>query len=125
MHQLKKIGCLNREGMTACNAGRTGEALASLEEAGRLAGEMDSPLHVAKIRNNLGLVHQMAGNFDEAAACFRQAGRLAVEQAGEGNPLHRVITRNLARLEQSGCDGSTRTLAKPEQTGCGGNACRA
>ena len=124
MHQLKKIGCLNREGMTACNAGRTGDALASLEEAGRLASEMGSPLHVAKIRNNVGLVHQMAGNYDEAASCFRQAERLAVEQAGDGNPLHRVVVRNLSRLELSRCDSGACHSAKLEQPGCAGSSCR-
>jgi len=106
MHQLKKIGCLNREGMAACNAGRTRDALTHLDEAGRLARDLGSLLHVAKVQNNLGLVHQVAGNYDEAAACFRQAERLAVEQAGDGNPLHRVIARNMARLHESGCGGN-------------------
>ena len=100
MSQLKKIGMLNREGMAACNAGRIEDALFQLTQAERMARRLKSPLHEAKLRNNIGLVHQMAGNRDEALVCFRLAGRRAVEGGGQGNPLQRIIARNLDRLER-------------------------
>ena len=101
MSQLKKIGMLNREGMAACNAGRIEDApCSSSPQAERMARRLKSPLHEAKLRNNIGLVHQMAGNRDEALVCFRLAGRRAVEGGGQGNPLQRIIARNLDRLER-------------------------
>ena len=99
MTQLHTLGLLNREGMKACNEGRTDDAMFKLVQADRLAQAMDSPLHEAKIRNNIGLVHQMAGKDEEALACYRLAAKNAVKGAGEGNSLHSVILRNLNRLE--------------------------
>lgn len=90
---------LNREGMKACNEGRSDDALFQLLQADRIAKNLESPLHEAKIRNNIGLVHQVAGNDEEALACFRVAAGFAVEGAGEGNRLHKVIVRNLQSLE--------------------------
>ena len=101
MSQLKKIGLLNREGMAACNAGHVEDALFQLTQAERMARRLKSPLHEAKLRNNIGLIHQVAGNRDEARVCFRLAMRRAAEAAGAGNPLHRIIARNLDRLEQA------------------------
>jgi len=99
MSRLKKLGLLNREGMKACNAGRNEDALFQLTQAGDIASSMKSPLHEAKVRNNIGLVHQMSGNIDEALACFRLAERSAVVGAGAGTVLHKTIARNLIRLE--------------------------
>lgn len=98
MSTLKKLGILNREGMRACNEGRPGDALFQLTQADRIARCMDSPLHEAKVRNNMGLVYQMAGKFEEARVSFQIAASRAVEGAGDGNCLHRVITRNLDSL---------------------------
>jgi len=99
MGNLKKLGMLNRAGMNAFNQGRTDDALFQLIQADRLAQSMGSPLHGAKVRNNIGLVHQGSGNHAEALACFRLAAREAVRGAGEGNILHKAIARNLNRLE--------------------------
>jgi hypothetical protein len=101
MSQLKKIGMLNRAGMDACNAGHTEDALFQLTRAEEMARRLKSPLHEAKVRNNIGLVHQMAGNREEALVCFRLAERRAAEGGGQGNPLQRIITRNLDRLQRT------------------------
>lgn len=99
MHQLKKLGMLNREGMAACNAGHTEDAMFQLVQAERMARRLKSPLHEAKVRNNMGLVHQVSGNWEQALVCFRLAERQAIQGGGVDNPLHRIICRNLDRLE--------------------------
>jgi Tfp pilus assembly protein PilF len=98
MSDLKKLGQLNREGMRACNEGRPGDALFQLTQADNLARSMNSPLHEAKVRNNMALVYQMSGKFEEARVSFRIAAGRAVEGGGENNSLHRVIMRNLDAL---------------------------
>lgn len=102
MTRLRKLGILNREGMKAFNEGKVDNAMFQLLQANRLAMDMKSPLHEAKVRNNIGLVHQGTGNAEEARACFRLAARSAVKGAGEGNKLHKIIARNLNRLEKDG-----------------------
>ncbi|MGE4193966.1 MAG: tetratricopeptide repeat protein [Pseudodesulfovibrio sp.] len=98
MSSLKKLGLLNRQGMLACNEGRCEDALFQLTQADRLARSMESPLHEAKVRNNMGVVYQMNGKFEEARVCFRMAADRAVAGAGDGNCLHRTINRNLDNL---------------------------
>jgi len=125
MHQLKKIGLLNREGMDAFNDGRTDVALNRLLEAWGLARELGQPLHEAKVGNNIGLVHQAAGRHHEAETCFREAARIAVERAGAGNILHRTIARNLARLdEEHGHGECCGNHSCANHCSCGGS-CRA
>lgn len=102
MSTLKKLGLLNRQGMRACNEGRCGDALFQLTQADHLARFMESPLHEAKVRNNMGLVYQMSGKYEEARVCFRIAADRAVAGAGDGNCLHRVISRNLDNLLAAG-----------------------
>ncbi|WP_319541847.1 tetratricopeptide repeat protein [uncultured Pseudodesulfovibrio sp.] len=106
MSLLRQLGLLNREGMKACNEGKLDDALFQLIQADRMAKEMDSRLHEAKIRNNIGLVHQVSGKKDEASACFKLAAHFAVEGAGEGNALHKAIVRNLTRLESASPAGA-------------------
>lgn len=101
MNRLKKLGMLNREGMKSFNAGKTKDAMFQLVQADLIAKEMRSSLHEAKVRNNIGLVHQSSGRFDEAVSCFRLAERSAIEGAGVGTKLHKIIVRNLSRLEQA------------------------
>ncbi|QJB55512.1 tetratricopeptide repeat protein [Pseudodesulfovibrio sp. zrk46] len=101
MSRLRTLGILNREGMKAANAGRVADAMFQLAQAAQIAETMDSPLHMAKVRNNIGLVNQQAGKFDEAKACFLLAEQSAVEGAGEGNILQRAIVRNMAHLDQA------------------------
>lgn len=101
MSSLKKLGILNREGMKAFNEGNVDDAMFQLVQANRIARQMGSPLHEAKVRNNIGLIHQGVGNKDEALACFRLAEKSAIEGAGNGNALHKIIVRNLSRLEQT------------------------
>ncbi len=101
MSRLKKLGMLNREGMTALNSGRVDDAMFQLVQANRIARQLKSPLHEAKVRNSIGLVHQVSGNTDEALVCFRIAAKSAIEGAGAGNKLHKIINRNLTRLEQA------------------------
>jgi len=99
MSQLFTLGMLNREGMKALNAGRGEDAMFKLIQADRIARQLKSPLHEAKVRNNIGLVHQLAGNCEEAIACFKVAEQSAIKGAGYGNRLHKAISRNLSRLE--------------------------
>lgn len=101
MNRLLQLGHFNRSGMCAGNEGRTADALFQLAQAESVAQTMESPLHGAKVRNNMGLVYLMAGHFDEALTCFRKAEELAVSGAGEGNVLHRAVLRNIARLEEA------------------------
>ncbi|WP_338668285.1 tetratricopeptide repeat protein [Pseudodesulfovibrio methanolicus] len=98
MSNLKKLGILNREGMRACNEGRSGDALFQLTQADSLARSLNAPLHEAKVRNNMALVYQMSGKYEEARICFRIAAGRAVDGGGQGNVLHRVIMRNLNSL---------------------------
>lgn len=100
MSRLEKMGVLNREGMRLFNAGRIDDALSQLIQADRIARDLKSPLHEAKVRNNIGLVHQVDGNTEEALACFRLASRSAALGGGKGTTLHKIISRNLTRLEQ-------------------------
>ena len=99
MTRLRKLGMLNRAGMDSFNRGRMEDALFQLIQADQLAQSLESPLHQAKVRNNIGLVHQGAGDHEKAMACFRLAERNAVKVAGEGNVLHKAIIRNMAQLE--------------------------
>ncbi len=101
MSKLHTLGLLNREGMKALNEGRSEDAIFQLIQADRLAKSMNSPLHEASVRNNIGLVHQQTGNIVEALACFRVAVESAVVGAGEGNILQKAIVRNMTRLESS------------------------
>ncbi|WP_243544183.1 tetratricopeptide repeat protein [Pseudodesulfovibrio tunisiensis] len=97
MGQLRTLGMLNREGMSACHEGRMETALFQLDQARSMAQAMKLPLHEAKIRNNMGLVHQLSGRTSEARACFI----LALKATGREAPdsvLHRVIRTNLDRL---------------------------
>lgn len=100
MSNLQRLGLLNREAMKAFNRGNVEDAMFQLIQAGRLAHQMKSPLHEAKIRNNIGLVYQGSGNVEEARVSFRLAQKSAISGAGKDNFLHKVITRNLRRLEK-------------------------
>lgn len=100
MSRLKKLGQLNRDGMNALNCGKMDDAMFQLIQADRLARDMESPLHEAKVRNNIGLVHQAAGRNEEAMACFRLARQSAIAGAGVKTQLRKIIDRNLSRLEQ-------------------------
>lgn len=99
MTRLKRLGMLNRAGMEAFNEGRMEDALFQLVQADQLARSLESPLHEAKVRNNIGLVHQGTGDHDKAMACFKLAARYALKGAGAGNTLHKAIVRNMMRLE--------------------------
>lgn len=99
MTRLKKLGMLNREGMKAFNEGNVDNAMFQLLQANRIARDLKSPLHEAKVRNNLGLIYQSNGFMEEARASFHLAERSAVNGAGENNMLHKIIKRNLTRLE--------------------------
>lgn len=101
MTTTQHIGHLNKEGMAACNGGRREEAFAHLLLADRLARQMHAPEQEARVRNNLGLVHQLSGNTQEALVCFRLAERNALKSSGKGSMLHKIIARNLTRLERA------------------------
>lgn len=95
MSNLKRLGLLNRAGMQACGEKRLDDALFQLNQAAKVAAQMQSPLHEAKVRNNMGIVHTLAGNVDQARECYDVAARITREQAGTDNGLYRSIMRNL------------------------------
>lgn len=95
MTTLKRLGTLNRAGMDACREERYEDALFQLTQAERMARLLESPLHEAKVRNNMGIVHQLSGRDDEALKCYRLAERMVREQAGTDNGLYRSIARNM------------------------------
>ena len=99
MSLLRKLGMLNRQGMKAFNSGKNDDALFQLVQAERLARSMKSPLHEAKVRNNIGLIHQETGNVEAAMVSFRVAAEQAALGAGPGTNLHKTIRRNLTRLQ--------------------------
>ena len=101
MSPLKKLGMLNRQGMQSLNSGNCDDALFQLVQAERLARSMQSPLHEAKVRNNIGLVHQQSGNSMAAMVSFQVAWEQAVKGAGPDTRLHQVIKRNMSRLQDA------------------------
>lgn len=101
MNRLLQLGHFNRTAMRAGNDGRVEDALFQLAQAETIARTMETPLHNAKVRNNMGLVNLMAGRLDEAQACFERAEDLAVAGAGEGNVLHRAIRRNMDQVREA------------------------
>ena len=101
MSPLRKLGMLNRKGMQSLNSGNCDDALFQLVQAKGLALTMQSPLHEAKIRNNIGLVHQQTGDTLAALASFQVAEMQALAGAGPDTKLHQVIRRNLSRLQEA------------------------
>lgn len=101
MNKLLTLGMFNRQGMKAFNEGRYADAMFQLNQAGMIARQMESPLHMAKVCNNIGLVHMGNGKSADAFASFRKAEKAAVEGAGPGNCLHRTILRNMDQLGQA------------------------
>jgi hypothetical protein len=99
MSELLRLGIFNRQGMQAMNDGRFDDALFQLFQAKAIAGRMKTPLHSAKVHNNMGLVNMQAGRPEDAEKNFRLAEKFAVDGAGEGNCLHRTILRNLSQLD--------------------------
>ena len=100
MTAMERLNHLNAEGMQACNKGRMDEAFSLLLQADRIAHEVQAPLNQARVRNNIGLLHQVDGNGEEALACFRLAHHTAAGCGGEtGEKLAKIIHRNLNRLE--------------------------
>lgn len=100
MNKLLTLGMFNRQGMQAFNEGRYMDAVFQLNQAIMIASRMETPLHTAKVCNNLGLVHMGNGYKDEALASFRKAEEAAIAGAGPDNILHKRIVGNMEQLEQ-------------------------
>lgn len=100
MTKLMELTILAREGMKSCEYGLYGDALFKLEQA-RLMASNGHPLHEAKIRNNIALVYQLDGQLDVARNVFTTALNQSDTSWGRGNPLSRIIKRNLNRLEEA------------------------
>ncbi len=90
---------LINEGMIACNDGRYHEAALLLDEALGQAERLGSPVHQAKIRNNLGLVFQLQGRREDARQAFSQALAGVEKRVGRCNRLYDSIQSNLRRLD--------------------------
>jgi len=101
MNKLLTLGMFNRQGMKAFNEGRYADAMFQLSQAGMIASQLPSPLHMAKVCNNIGLVHMGNGRRADAFSSFRRAEKAAVQGAGVGNCLHRTILRNMDQLGQA------------------------
>lgn len=101
MNKLLTLGMFNRQGMKAFNEGRYADAIFQLEQAAMIASQMESPLHTAKVCNNMGLVHMGNGRKVDALSSFLKAEEAAIRGAGPENVLHRTIVRNMNQLKQA------------------------
>jgi len=95
--RLKKIGRLNRDGMTDGNLGNLEGAEAKLAEALREARIDGHPLLHAKILNDIGIIYSFKGAWDRALVSFDDALKLTVAHRGENNYLFRTIAKNISR----------------------------
>ena len=101
MNKLLTLGMFNRQGMKAFNEGRYGDAVFQLNQAGMIASQMESPLQMAKVCNNMGLVYMGNGRRVDALKNFLKAEEAAVRGAGVDNCLHKTIKRNMCKLKQA------------------------
>ena len=98
MCRCKEIAAPAREGMDALNQGRPQDALAKLQDALKVAQNVGSSIHQAKIRNNLALTFQALGLIDQAAKNYALALYLVEDRIGPDNHLYRSIRQNLQTL---------------------------
>lgn len=94
---------LNREGMTAAQAGDYTSAGRILSEVIGMARRAGTSMYEAKLRNNLGLVHLLAERPLEAASEFCQAMHLVEGKLGRDNSLYRRIEGNLKQTDSTSC----------------------
>lgn len=101
MCRCKEISTNVRAGMEALNQGRPQDGLVKLQAALKQAQEFGSPIHQAKIRNNMALAFQDLGLPDQARKNYALALHLVAARVGSDNYLYRSISRNLDTLEDS------------------------
>lgn len=99
MDTRRHIALHNRSAMYAANQGRFAEAVAKLAEAVNWAREIEAPLLVAVVKNNMGIVMQMQGRFADARACFLIARQTVEAHKPADHPLLRAVAKNLRHLE--------------------------
>lgn len=95
MKDVLRLGLLIRAGMKAASEDRLEDAVFQLHMALSMARGMDSPLHEAKVRNNLALVHQLRDDLNAARSELRQALEIVENSVGQDNILYRKIADNL------------------------------
>lgn len=98
MCACKAIGEIIRSGMSAFNDGKPGEALTRLNEALREAEMRGSPIHQAKIRANMALVHTSQGDRAKAERQYERALFQIEQRLGAANPLHARVRSALDTL---------------------------
>ena len=72
-NQLRRIQFFNAQGSIYAALGRTGEALAALEQALRIALKLNLPPEIAASHNNIGDALRRAGRFAESRQRFEKA----------------------------------------------------
>ena len=95
---LFHLGHVNRAAIRAANEGRFGDAMFQLHLAQLLARDLDSPLQVARVENNLGMVLLLQDKTDEALGHLRKAVDIAREFRGDEHPFVQRLTRQLDEL---------------------------
>ncbi len=88
MCACKAIGEIIRSGMNAFNDGNPAEGLSRLNEALREAEMRGSPIHQAKIRANMALIHTTRGEHGEAVRHYERALFQIEQRVGAENPLY-------------------------------------
>lgn len=96
--QLKLIGSLSRSGMNSGNKGDIDAAIGNLKYALSLAKKLDKTCLLAKLLNNLGILHAQAGEWDEAMLSYEKAMDLTATHHGTENFLYKTLQKNICHL---------------------------
>ena len=104
--RAKALTGFNKQGMSACQAGRLEEAVDLLKQGVALAQKSKVDMYEAKMRNNLGLVFILMHRLEEAAEQFDRALELVDSRLGRENSLYKRIERQRREHLGSRAEGS-------------------
>lgn len=96
--QLRLVGSLSRTGMNAGNKGDFESAFGNIEDALFLAKELNKECLVAKLLNNLGILHTQKGAWDKALLSYEQSMDIVVHHHGTQNYLYKTLQKNISYL---------------------------
>ncbi len=96
------ISLLNKLGMRLAGQGQYRAGLTLLAQALRLTLRQKSAVNEARIRNNLGIVLEMAERPYLARRQFVRAMGLVALRVGTDNPFYRLLQTNLAGTLRQG-----------------------
>ena len=95
---LKRIGTLNRKGMTLAAKGDFSTAFLQLSFALALTRSLNHRCLEAKILNSLGQLYSLEKRWDTALLTYGEAMSMAADHCGEDSPLMKTLGRNILRL---------------------------